>query len=170
MLFRSILDFAPEKRIVKDRYIGGRIVESFNEILLEYTNLSPEIELMKSQILEGEQILPPRLLGQNSMEVLENCYSNFKICNSLLLNYLQNPTPILIINDIGIFLHLGGLRTVEKALNLSTTALINAYYGDFIADDYGSYISRREKIMLGLLARKMETIYFNKPLREKLLW
>jgi hypothetical protein len=59
---------------------------------------------------------------------------------------------------------------VEKALHLSTTALVNAYYGNFIAEDYGSYISKREKIMLGLLARKMETIYFNKPLREKLLW
>jgi hypothetical protein len=117
---------------------------------------SAEINEKSSISVSSSQIfVTPRLTAKTSNEVLNAAYTNFRLSYSLLKNYLQNPTKCLIINDVGIYLHLGGLNLLLKALGICETALFNAYLGKNLLHDYGSYISQREKIVLTLLRRYM---------------
>jgi len=144
----SILDFAPKLKIIKNLKIGGKI-EEFNKKSLSCNNIT----------FEGE-IIPPRLNAQNKAELYENACKNFQKTEKVLKTFNKNPTSILIINDISIYLHIGSVKSLLESINKSDTFFGNTYYGTSIKSDFSTLFSLREKRLVEYLIKKIEFSHF----------
>ncbi|MFX1313459.1 MAG: hypothetical protein ACFFHD_12710 [Promethearchaeota archaeon] len=144
----SILDFAPNLKIVKNLKIGGKI-EDFYKESLSCNNIR----------FDGE-IIPPRLNAQNKAELYENACKNFQKTEKLLKIFNKNPTSILIINDISIYLHIGSVKSLLESISKSDTFFGNTYYGSSIKSDFSTLFSLREKRLVKYLIKKIDFSYF----------
>jgi hypothetical protein len=72
----------------------------------------------------------------------------------------ENPTSVLIINDISIYLHIGSIVLLLTAINNSPTFFGNSYYGSSIKRDFANLFSRREKRRVENLIKGVEKSYF----------
>jgi len=140
----SILDFAPNLVTIKNLKIGGKI-RDFYEYSTKCRNIS----------FKGE-IIPPRLNSSNKTELYKNACENFKKTSKILNSFNEEPTSILIINDISIYLHIGRLELLVKAINNSTTFFGNSYYGSSIKKDFATLFSRSEKRRVENLIKEVE--------------
>ncbi|MFX1477978.1 MAG: hypothetical protein ACFFCI_07580 [Promethearchaeota archaeon] len=144
----SILDFAPKLTIFKNLKIGGKIQDFYEKSIL-----------CNNILFEGE-IIPPRLKSSNKVELYQNAYYNFLNITKLLQIFEKNPTPILIINDISLYLHLGSINLLMRIIEKSDTFLGNTYYGTSIKRDFASKFSLREKLKVESLMRRVDKYYF----------
>ncbi|MFW9882132.1 MAG: hypothetical protein ACFFG0_54400 [Candidatus Thorarchaeota archaeon] len=144
----SILDFAPALKFIKNIKIGGKI-KDFYENSTMCNNLD----------FEGE-IIPPRLNARNRKELFENACKNYKKTFELLKFFNINPTEILIINDISIYLHIGNKNLLLDAIEKSKTFFGNSYYGTSIKSDFANLFSLRERRIIEYLIKKIEFTYF----------
>ncbi|NLC71313.1 MAG: hypothetical protein GX751_08145 [Desulfuromonadaceae bacterium] len=102
-------------------------------------------------------ITAPRLRGRDPAEVLELAEGNRRRIEMVLESYLASPAPILVINDVTLFLHAGSVERLMEVASTAATLLVNAYFGE----DF-------EEIALSLLERrKMELFlpFFDRVLR-----
>ncbi|UCC20749.1 MAG: hypothetical protein JSV62_05540 [Promethearchaeota archaeon] len=144
----SILDFAPPLKVIKGIKIGGKIKDFYeNSIICNYL------------YFEGE-IIPPRFKARNRKELYENACKNYKKTSKLLKFFNNNPTEVLIINDISIYLHIGNKNLLLNAIENSKTFFGNSYYGSTIKSDFTSLFSLREKRIVGNLIKQIEFSYF----------
>ena len=143
----TILDFAPKIITINDIKVGGRIIDFYEE-----SNACRNLRF------EGE-IVPPRLSSTNLKELSENARSNLNKTKQILEEYAQNPTPVLIINDISIYLHLGKLKYLLKTLKKARTFFGNTYYGSSINRDFTYDFSLKEKKVVEALVDKIEASY-----------
>ena len=143
----TILDFAPKIITLNDLKIGGRI-EDFYGLSIACKNLQ----------FEGE-IIPPRLRSTNLKELYDIARSNFHKTTQILKNYSLEPTPVLIINDISIYLHLGKLEYLLETIKKARTFFGNAYYGTSINRDFSYEFSQKEKKFVVALVEKIEQSY-----------
>ncbi|MFX1418321.1 MAG: hypothetical protein ACFE9N_05310 [Promethearchaeota archaeon] len=144
----SVLDFAPALNFIKTIKIGGKIKDFYeNSNLCNYLNF------------EGE-IIPPRLSARNRKELYENACKNYKKTFELLKLFTVNPTKVLIINDISIYLHIGNKNLLLNAIKKSKTFFGNSYYGTSIKSDFSTLLSLREKRIVEYLIKKIEFSYF----------
>ncbi len=118
----TILDLAPEPL----RGIGGRLT------------LPPRF---MGRYLFTE-IIPPRLTGRNAAEISELAAANARAIEPLLDEFLKQPHPMLIVNDVTLFLQAGAYARLAAVIQSATTVLINAYYGESFEDHP---ITRRER-------------------------
>lgn len=139
----TIIDMAP-KRIGS---IGGRIAD--------YVKLLNTIKYLYS-----DKIIPPRTMGKNKNEVLRYAQNNRMVIHDMLQSYLNEPTRILIINDITLYFHAGSLEDILLCVRKAETFLANGYYGTYFSDDKSSGISTREKRLMEELMEKMDKIYY----------
>ncbi|MFW9874607.1 MAG: hypothetical protein ACFFG0_15990 [Candidatus Thorarchaeota archaeon] len=144
----SILDFAPNFMKIKNMKIGGKI-EDFYEHSITCKN-----------ILFNGEIIPPRLNSGNKTELYQNACENFKKTSKILHIYRKDPTPILIINDISLYLHIGNIKLLLGAISKSNTFFGNSYYGSSIKRDYATLFSLREKRQVKYLIKKLDKSYF----------
>lgn len=157
----SVLDFAP-KRIQKDeKGIGGSIQDLFatNYIIPPHLALLwAEIHWLKTETIRDKNNPPeffaPRILAKNATDVLRSCQHNYTSALAQLTAYIEHPTPILIMNDIGIYLHLGSPRLLKQCIKHAETVVMNAYIGRTLVNDYGSNISNRERVLIHHLIRQ----------------
>jgi len=143
----SILDFAPKLFKYYNIKIGGKIDDYY-----------PQSIKCNNITFEGE-IIPPRLRASNKKELFENACKNYKKTHEILEIYDENPTSILIINDISIYLHLGSKKILLDAINKSNTFFGNIYYGSSIKRDFASLFSLKEKRVVESLIKKIENSY-----------
>ena len=129
----TILDFAPKLSIIKDLKIGGKI-EDFYDRSSECNNIS----------FEGE-IIPPRLNATNKKELYENALKNYNKTHETLKIFNENPTSILVINDISIFLHQGNKKYILETIKRVNTFYGNSYYGSSIKRNFATFFSKKEK-------------------------
>lgn len=135
----TVIDLAPEK--------GG-----LGAKLIDYIEL-PE----GSRYLRPELVHAPRLEGRDSEEVLKLAELNESIIKPLLFIFLREPTKVLVINDLTIYLHAGDLGLLLDCINSSETFLGNAHYGrDF--DDKGSGLNERERELVEELMRRVDVV------------
>jgi len=144
----SILEFAPNSMIVKNLKIGGKIQDFY------------ENSLICKNILFNGEIIPPRLHSSNRTELYQNACENFKKTSEILHLFKNNPTSVLIINDISLYLHIGNVKLLLEAINKSNTFFGNSYYGSSIKRDYATLFSLREKRQVEYLIKKVEKSYF----------
>ncbi|GAG03312.1 MAG: hypothetical protein ACTSPU_02255 [Promethearchaeota archaeon] len=143
----SILDFAPKLAYFNNLKIGGRI-QDYYENSVKCNNIN----------FKGE-IIPPRLNAKNRNEMYSNICHNFnKICE-IIETYNNNPTPVLIINDISIYLHLGSNKYLINTINKSVTFFGNSYYGSSISSKFSKLISIKEKRKVESLIKNVENSF-----------
>ena len=143
----SILDFAPKLAYFNNLKIGGRIQDYYkNSVKCNNINFKGEI-------------IPPRLNAKNKNEMYRNICHNFnKICEIIEI-YNSSPTPVLIINDISLFLHLGSNQYLINTINKSDTFFGNAYYGSSISSKFSKLISIKEKRKVEFLIKIVENSF-----------
>ncbi|MFW9826941.1 MAG: hypothetical protein ACFFEY_04895 [Candidatus Thorarchaeota archaeon] len=144
----SILDFAPPSLKIKDLKIGGKI-EDFYEHSINCNNI----------YFKGD-IIPPRLKAINKKELYENACKNYKKTSKILHKFTENPTSILIINDISIYLHIGSKNLLLDSIKKPTTFFGNTYYGSSIKSNFTSLFSLREKRLIEYLIKRMDYSFF----------
>lgn len=119
--------------------------------LSAYTDVVQKIRYFAPPVIRG-----PRLEGKTADEVLELAEANRAAIEPLLDAYLANPTPILVVNDLSIYLHAGDLRRVLECARVADTFLANAYSGTTLSDDKGSGVTEREKSLLNKLVHQFD--------------
>lgn len=135
----TVIDLAPRKV----GGIGGK--------LTDYVEISSDV-----RYLSPKNVYTPRLAGRSFEQVLHYAQSNRENMEPLLNKFIQNPTRVLIINDVTLYLHLGKLETVLGCVRLANTFLATAYYGSKLANDLGTDISTKERQLIDKLARFLD--------------
>jgi hypothetical protein len=143
----SILDFAPKLAYFNNLKIGGRI-QDYYENSIQCKNIN----------FKGE-IIPPRLNAKNKNEMYRNICHNFNKIYEIIEIYNSNPTPVLIINDISLFLHLGSNKYLINTINKSGTFFGNSYYGSSISSKFSKLISIKEKRKVESLIKNVENSF-----------
>ncbi|NVM17891.1 MAG: hypothetical protein HWN80_09250 [Candidatus Lokiarchaeota archaeon] len=143
----SILDFAPKLAYFNNLKIGGRIYDYY-ENSVKCNNIN----------FEGE-IIPPRLKAKNKSELYSNICNNFKKIHETLEKYNNNPTPVLIINDISLFLHLGSNKYLINTINKSDTFFGNSYYGESIKSKFSKLLTILEKKKVEFLIKNIDNSF-----------
>jgi hypothetical protein len=146
----TILDFAPPLSRIDNREIGGKIQDFYKSSIK-----------CKNILFEGE-IIPPRLKAKNKGEIYKNACENLKKTSKILNKFIEVPSPVLIINDISIYLHIGNKITLMNAIKKSTTFFGNSYYGSSIKSNYPTLISLREIRLVKYLIKKLDKSYFTR--------
>ena len=144
----SILDFAPNLMIKQDLKIGGNIQDFYHN------------SASCNNILFKGEIIPPRLKSSNKTELYQYARENLKKTSEILNIFNENPTPILIINDISIHLHIGSIKLLLNAITKSSTFFGNTYFGSSIKRCYATLFSLRERRKVKSLIKKVEQSYF----------
>ena len=143
----SILDFAPKLAYFNNLKIGGRI-QDYYEDSVKCNNIN----------FEGE-IIPPRLRAKNKKEIYDHLCHNFNKIYEIMEIYNISPTPVLIINDISLYLHLGSIKYLIDTINKSDTFFGNSYYGSSISSKFSKLISIREKRKVESLIKNVENSF-----------
>ena len=143
----SILDFAPKLAYFNNLKIGGRI-QDYYENSVKCNNIN----------FKGE-IIPPRLKAKNKKEMHDNMCHNFNKIYEIMEIYNNNPTPALIINDISLYLHLGGNKYLINTINKSNTFFGNSYYGSSISSKFSKQLSLKEKRKVESLIKIVENSF-----------
>jgi len=144
----SILDFAPTLNTIKNLKIGGKIKDFYDN------------SVICNNIFFKGDIIPPRLRARSKKELYEIACKNYKKTYEILNFFNNNPTKILIINDISIYLHIGNKNLLLEAISKSNTFFGNSYYGSSINSDFAKQFSLREKRLVEYLIKKIEYTYF----------
>ncbi len=143
----SILDFAPNIQHFQGLKIGGKISDfSSRSLKCNYLPITGEI-------------IPPRLQSTTKSELYSYALRNFKKIRKILDSYKYNPTNILLINDISIYLHLGSKKTILTLINKSDTFFGNTYYGLTISRAYSKLFSLIERKRVKYLIDRIPNAY-----------
>lgn len=137
----TIIDMAP----VRIHGVGGSISE--------YTDLVLYVRYLKS-----EKVWAPRLMGRNKEEVLRFAEENRRNIEPLITTYLSNPTRILLVNDLTIYLHAGDISRIIELIDVAETFMATAYEGVRLEDDKGSGITDKERRSLSILKEKVSIV------------
>ena len=100
----------------------------------------------------------PRLEGETAEDVTRIAEDNVRRIEPLFQQFLSSPTPILIINDLSIYLQAGPVETVLQLINKSDTFVANSYLGEKLSNDHGSGLSERERRAVLILTEKMDRV------------
>lgn len=143
----TILDFAPKLFKFYGIKIGGKI-DDFYPQCIKCNNIT----------FKGD-ITPPRLNASNKKDLYKNACNNYKKTNEILEKFNDNPTSVLIINDISIYLHIGSKKYLLETINKADTFFGNTYYGSSITKKFAKVFSLKEKHLVKFLIKNMEHTY-----------
>lgn len=137
----TIIDFAPERI----NQVGGK--------LRDHVTMARGVKYFTPR-----RVHTPRLTGSSPAEALRLARLNKKLMEPLLDKFIQNPSEVLILNDLTLYLHLGKIEKILQCVRLARTFLGTAYYGVKLAEDFGTGISSREKRLTDELAACMDQV------------
>lgn len=115
-------------------------------------------KVWRIKYLKPSKIYAPRTLGRSPGEVLEYVEKSRAELEPLLSRFEQDPTEILLINDLTIFLHAGEPERIIRIMELCETFAATAYEGKRLRDDKGSDIARREEEALSLIKMRVDQV------------
>ncbi len=131
----SLIDMAPES--IKG--IGGKIDHEKIDAIKYYT----------------AQIVAPRLTGKTVEEVETFAQHNAKLIDELFVEYLNNPSKVLFINDVSIYLQAGNLIGLLSLLHSTPTVIMNGYYGSSLG---GGKLGERERENMKALQSRCDRV------------
>ena len=115
------------------------------------------IDVKRFRYYSSEKIYAPRLMAKNKYELYKYIISNYRVSRMLLDWYKLHPTPILIVNDLSIYLHHGDPSLLyNKYIKLAETFIGNAYYGRGLVDRFGLNIDNIERERVEWITKKMD--------------
>jgi len=141
----TAIDMAPPSIVVGGLKAGGR--------LQEFTSAIGAVKY-----LWDPNIKPPRLSSRTASEVLEAVRRNKAAIDAMLDEYLGNPSPILFVNDVSIYLQAEPYTRLFRAVELAETAVVNGYYGRSIGLNFDTGVSEVERRGMRLLMRRMDRL------------
>jgi len=140
----SILDFAPKLTSFNNLKIGGRIQDYYSKS-----------KNCNNVTFKGE-IIPPRIKARNKKELYDILCHNHKKVVKILEIFNDDPTKILIINDISIYLHLGSKKHLINTINKTNTFFGNTYYGRSIKSKFSTLLTMKEKKRVEFLIKNIK--------------
>ncbi len=108
--------------------------------------------------LTDEGIAPPRLLGRNADEVLRLAERNASLIEPLLIEYLNRPTRVVLVNDLTLYLHAGDPSLLGRVMEAAETFVATCYEGRLLSDDRGSGITEIERRRLAELKAMVDNV------------
>jgi GTPase SAR1 family protein len=142
----TLIDMAPERRELKGAIVGGRLTDIVN---------APT----------GLRILIPtpspvaaRIEALSAEDVLRFAQSNHQSIDRVLQKYSAKPAKILFMNDVSMYLQVGDLRNLLRAITSTKTVVMNSYEGVTLEDDRGSGVSQHERDGLAVLKRTVDEV------------
>ncbi|MBB1078250.1 hypothetical protein HUU62_28055 [Rhodoferax sp. 4810] len=87
-------------------------------------------------------IIAPRLMGKDAAHTLRLANENAGKIQALFDEFKRRRRDILFVNDATLYLQSGSLALFVETLSMSSTKIINAYYGNTFAD---SELTQRER-------------------------
>jgi hypothetical protein len=133
----AILDLSPDPI----RGIGGK---------LPLRSETPVLQLTAD-------ITAPRLMGKDAAHTLQLAKSNARKIEALFEELKNQRRKILFVNDATLYLQSGNLALFLSMLEMSSTRIINAYYGNTFKD---SELTRRERQLSDALINASDKVIF----------
>ena len=122
----TVLDFAP-------RYGGvGRGLDEY-------------IDVGSIRYLTSNSFKAPRLSARDRDELEKYVENNYLLATKLIEKYVGDPTPILVINDLSIYLHKGNPSILSRVIREARTFLGNSYYGSSISSGFSAELDMIER-------------------------
>lgn len=140
----TLVDMAPATLEAKGRKIGGRISELTGVSRIRY--------------LAPYWVETPRLKAKSADELLRLVRLNRERIEPLIEEFLDEPSTILIINDVSIYLQSGSADLVLSAMKAAKTFIANGYLGEFFAFNHGTGVSKKERELMDLLANHVDRV------------
>lgn len=139
----TVMEMAPRATTIRGLSVGGVL-------------MNPED--WEVCYLGVEDIRTPRLSAKNAEDLLKLADYNKNEIEKLLDEFIANPTSILFVNDVSIYLQRGNLERLWCTLEKAGTVVANGYVGKKLKDDFGTGISAREEELMEKLAARMEFV------------
>jgi hypothetical protein len=139
-----LIDMAPPAMLTKGRKIGGH---------LDLRRLPENLYLLRPSAIAA-----PRVQGRTPAEVRSLAEANRAAIEPLLERWFQHSVPVLMLNDLTIYLQAGSVERIVEAIRRAKTFIGNAYYGELLRDDHGSGLSVRERDAVELLLASMDYV------------
>lgn len=118
--------------------------------------LTDFMELGGVRYLRPSRVYAPRLMACNADDLHRYVRHNVEEANILLRAYVDQPTKHLAINDLTIYLHGADVDELEKYIAPAETFIATAYYGHRLDQDYGTDLSRLERMRVEKLLRRVD--------------
>jgi hypothetical protein len=139
-----LIDMAPPAIRTRGRRLGGH---------LDLRRLPGNVYLLRPSAVAA-----PRIQGRTAAEVRALAEANRLAIEPLLERWLQYSVPVLMLNDLTIYLHAGPMERLVEVIRHAKTFIGNAYYGEFLRDDQGSGLSVRERDVIEALLPSMDYV------------
>ncbi|MEM1946463.1 MAG: hypothetical protein QW614_00785 [Candidatus Caldarchaeum sp.] len=123
----TIIDLAPDRL----GNIGGPVTQYTDVTVFRY--------------LRPLKVYAPRLMASNAEDVLRYAGHNVEEARKCFRLFAASPTKLLAVNDLTIFLHGAEAEELTEYLDMAETFIATAYYGQSLAEDYGTGLSAKER-------------------------
>ena len=141
----TVIDMAPETINAEGVKIGGLLSEATDSVnLVRYWRPA--------------EVKAPRTTAKTPEQLLEYVQFNKRVIEPLLDRFLREPTPILIINDLSIYLQAGNPRKVVLVMEKCWTFIANCYKGRRLSEDLGTGVSRVEREATEFVERLVDVV------------
>ncbi|MEM4342456.1 MAG: hypothetical protein QXF97_07920 [Candidatus Caldarchaeum sp.] len=103
-------------------------------------------------------VYAPRLMACNAEELKKYVHSNLETAKRLFNEFIQNPTPVLAVNDVTIFLHGADAAELLAYVEKASTFIATAYYGAKLSEDFGTGLSASERRKVEELTKHVDIV------------
>jgi GTPase SAR1 family protein len=141
----TIIDMAPATTMVRGRKVGGKLTE-LTEALRNVRYLAPQ------------RVETPRLRAESANELLNLVRLNAERIRLIIEEYINNPSPILFINDISIYFQSGSDDLIYATAKAANTLIANGYSGTYFTFNHGTGVSKVEKDLMNKLADHVDVL------------
>ena len=100
-------------------------------------------------------IVAPRLSGKTPQEVQTLALENARVIDDIFVTYLKNPSKILFINDVSIYLQAGDLEKLLTYISSTPTVIMNGYFGSSLG---GGALGQRERKNMEELQKRCDRV------------
>ena len=108
-------------------------------------------------------LVPPRLTGRDEAGVLATARENMKRIETLLRDPELRQRPVVLVNDVSLYLQAGRPEDLMARLGASRTLVVNGYYGRALGS---GELSRREAGQMRILMNYFDRlIHLRRPKR-----
>lgn len=139
----TVIDMAPRAVDIDGVPVGGTLINA---------------DARGIRYLQTGDIKTPRLSARTPEELLRLADHNRDKVESLLEAFDTEPSSILFINDISIYLQRGNLDRLWETLLKADSVIANGYVGERLKDDLGTGLSRDERRRMDELASRMDEV------------
>jgi len=139
----TVIDMAPRAVDIDGVPVGGVLVN---------------VDASGIRYLQTDDIKTPRLSARTSEGLLQLADHNREKVERLLEAFDTEPSSILFINDVSIYLQRGSLDRLWETLLKADTVVANGYVGERLKDDLGTGLSRDERRRMDELASRVAEV------------